>query len=412
MIYQNNLKGNPIINTGKTVQDGSEIFLARRELFFSNVKGETFTIEKNTLFSVNADSFPATGEYEINIKCFGISPTVAESIGNVKNVHPLAMQNAVFQKMTKYEYDKMIYDFDMNTFRMSKSLLEDSLLHDSRLIQYCSRMTTLMQEHIKTEKEAEEIYQLMESDNLGTAERKIKTFFDDIKENFEKTEENPLISVLTKYAAATVFGGFVCGTLVYMGSSTTVKSYFVLCVCVIVMLLSILTALLKPSGTAEFLRDLLLVPMSIIRRNFSSGSDRLNYLNQEYDNIKQLLNSNEARQSELRKQLRADFPEMIRRIMSGKLLPGNETMVSVAYTGLNFSGLNAADISETETRTDEEIRGGCERVVYPVYKTADTPSDSASVSEASSGRHVISLSKTGKTASEVPERKKVDLTKH
>lgn len=65
-----------------------------------------------------------------------------------------------------------------------------------------------------------------------------------------------------------------------------------------------------------------------------------------------------------------------------------------------FSGReihSAAEITETETRTDEEIRGGCARVMYPVYKKEQTPDVPAS----------YDIPVTVK-----PRIKKVDLTKH
>lgn len=407
MIYRNNNYGN--INKADKVQSDSEYFLARKDIIISRVNGTPVTLEKDTLFSMETEHFMSLAEYEINIKSYEISALVKECIGRPYDYSPLAVKDAVFLKVTEREYDRMMNEFDVSTLRMSKQVLEDSLMRESRIVQHCTSMVPLMQEHLKTEQEAELIKQMLESDFFSLSERDLKSFFNSIINVFEMLEEKPVVSVLIQMFSGAVSIGIICRLLIDMGTSTTVGSYIVFTVSIIAAIVSVLVALMKLSGAAEFLRDLLSLPLIAGRMLFVSGTRRMDSLNQEYENIRQVLYSNEVKQRELRKQLMNDFPEMLRTIMSGNMLPGDTDMKSLVYTGLNFSGLNAADIPETETRTDEEIRGGYERVVYPVYADGHTgrPEHDKSMK-----RRVISLSKTGKTASEVPERKKVDLTKH
>lgn len=153
-------------------------------------------------------------------------------------------------------------------------------------------------------------------------------------------------------------------------------------------------------ATADALKFLPRTPS--VAQLWGRKSGGLEEVLEDLEKIRHQMDINSEKTKELRRQLDYCFRRVTADVFA-KLSGISDTAGNTAgpeNTHDYFPGReihSAAEITETETRTDEEIRGGCARVMYPVYKKEQTPYVPAS----------YDIPVTVK-----PQIKKVDLTKH
>lgn len=420
MIYQK--------TTEKNNQDYRDKYrIAVSTIEFTNRYGEVFTIETGTVFTVSADYTDASGEYEVVIRSYEFGNVIIPSMASPEHDSPLTVQTKISQRLFENNYSVLKKEIEKNSVTRDRRAFELSITGHQDVRNFSYELMKLRDEHRKTEREADGYRDELDAGAESVPEQFINSVFT-VFESFSRfIEDSPVKMTLFRIANITVFAALSMGMLIRFGSSNVPANGIALFFLILLDFWCFMNIFFRPETAPDIFKAVLKLPFRILRVMFPSASDeRRKLLKILYDDTVKRLTDNESLQIRLKKALDSKFETVIREITdSAGSSDENNDIESIAVPELPFHRKSAAQITETETRTDEEIRGGCSRVMYPVYSTehnAGSPDHKASESSGTrktetSGndnkpvRNIISLTKPGRKDSPAPAGKKVDLTK-
>lgn len=372
---------------------------AEQFLEFRNRRNEIFTIEPGTVFTMSAEYNHRTDDYEVLITCYGFGEGMKRGITS-----PLAEKSRVEQRMEEDEFFALKLDLDRKCVSMKKNMLETRIMSNSHVVDFCNTNEAFRKEYLDLKTKYEDIKRQLSSGRRQPTgiEKKISRFID----VSARVEADASSNERLKQISQVSFGIFLMFFLLSLGSSPS-PNYLMTFLFFVIMSVSALNFIIGPKATAVVVCKVLSLPFII--GDFLTGSGRGERLDRQTcrqleDDLKMLdseMHLRALKQQELKRELDRKF-SLVNNEAFGAALP---ILNSAAEQKLSFSA--GGMMPEIETRTPDEITGGCERVAYPVY-------DHESNVQASDERKVISLTKTGRRAGSAqdPPRKKVDLRKH
>ena len=403
---------------------------AERNLEFRNRRGEVFSIEENTVFTVEAEYLPRTDDYSVIIRSYEFATVVSENMINGSD-SPLAVQSIVEERMTEEEFFILENDISAHCLSMKKNVLEFKLLKHEKVREYCKESSALRKKYLEAKKAVDNTLAQLAQDTREPTnlEKKI----DGLIRIASEIEADNAMEQVFRFINQMVFSISSMVLLTVLGRTIGTPDFLQLFLLLVVPFVSGMNLLLKPVKAAELFCKILSLPFVLsdfltgTKANRLSRSLRLS-LESQAQNEKEELHLNELQQRQLKEKLNINF-----------CLINDEVFRSALLTAQDQDGR----IVETETRTPEEITGGYERVMYPVFGNSGKPAPPAAGSvmpgirtagagiasengndhdqpHTADGRKVISLSKNGRRPADgnagMPDigrtRRKVDLRKH
>ncbi len=427
MIYQKTHKH-------KDLFDKDVFRKAERNLEFRNRRGEVFSIEENTVFTVDAEYLPRTDDYNVTIRSYEFANVVSENMMKGSD-SPLAVQSIVEQRMTEDEFFILENDIEAECLSMKKSVLEYKILNHEKVREYCKESSALRKQYLDAKAQVDNTKALLAQDSRDPTN--IEKKMDGLIRVASEIEADPTVEQVFRFINQMVFGISSMVMLTVLGSTTGSPDLLFLTLLLIAPFVSGMNLLLKPVKAAELFCKILSLPFVLsdlltgTKTNRISRSLRLSLESQSRSEMEEL-HLNELKQKQLKEKLNIKF-----------CLINDEIFRSALLTTTDQNG----QITEIETRTPEEIAGGCERVMYPVFGNKGTSAPSAHNNadnyampgirtagaavitdddddhdqiQGADGRKVISLSKKGRRSaagsadmsSAGGSRRKVDLRKH
>ena len=392
MVYQKTTNNGDLLET-------DIYWKAEKYLEFKNRRNEIFTIEPGTVFTMSAEYNHRTDDYEVMITCYGFAERMRRGITS-----PFAEKSKVEQRMEESEFFALKLDLDRKCVSMKKNMLEAKIMSNSHVVDYCNKKEAAGKEYLAVQSQAEDIKRQLSSGRRQPTniEKKISRFID----VSARVEADASTNGALKQVSQISFGVFLMLFLLSLGSSPS-PNFLMVFLFFAIMFVSGLNMIFGPKVAAIVVCKVLSLPFII--GDFLTGSGHGQRLDRQTcrqleDDLKMLdseMHLRALKQQELKRELDRNFA-LVNNEVFGAALP----LVNPA-PGQRLSVPSPGQMQEIETRSPEEITGGCERVAYPVY-------DHENNVQASDERKVISLTKTGRRAggAQEPARKKVDLRKH
>lgn len=411
--------------TKNNLLDPDEYRIAEKDIEIKNYRDGILVIDKGTVFTV--ESRFMMNIYEVVFKTFGFTKTVT------KYGELVSVQKVKIQRFAEDEYNELLYRLSKDTDSMKKGVFEQKLLQHSEVCEFLEKIEALRNKNYQVRlASVNAVQKAPRSDDNSLSDIVLKG----ISTLAAKIENNPAalrIVTLSNVILGSFFAHNILKMVIFIDAFVSSQfSLFSLFVNMMGIVLCMINLILKPIRASEVYKIFLKMIFTLINGVIYIDSNRsydISDIRGKFDIAGGEFIS--IQQAQLHRTLDEHFTKIAfdvfvsagsqhRNYSNASQFADSEQQNSMPAIS-PLGSFSAEPQKETETRTEQEIIGGYERVAFPRYKSDADNGSSTNSKGSSGGRKMINLDKnaymSGKKVSlekpgSKPVRKKISLTKN
>lgn len=360
---------------------GNHYRIALCDIFFKNNANDDFIIKGTSLFTIESKYFQFTDDYEITVKFYKFARNVHVRNSKKSNNSPFEIQSMITEIISSDSYNNIYSDIDRYSCPFNKERFEEETLKRNDVNKIITNLQVLKNDQQNLFMRSAELNNEITKGHRSAIEKTIDKIFEKIKIIAEKIENNNVFEA-PFLGMNILFFSIISLLNIFIINKSISTDLITVIVINLLGSINFMNIFFKSVKTTEILNNVLSSPFRFISKytglNKDEQSIKTNLIS-EYNQKMIDMKNNQEQQIQLQKSLDFVFDD----VLEDAVISVQSLFTDARQNHLHIQN-NINDFTETETRTPEEITGGFENIMYPVYDSEQS---------AKNNRKVINLSK-------------------